>query len=209
MKTRILQATCLATQEHCMNPRKEENAFRKDSSLPYIIHPLHVFRVVSEWGVIDIDTLVACVCHDLLEDTLCGEWKLAEAIGQTAFGYVKELTHIPPPGLTPQQAAAMKADKINTFSTASIPALIVKVADRLVNVLDFYKSNSDYAVKYMHKGQPIFNAFANRKNEIDDFCNTDFFDKAASPILYLSLRIQKSIDSVWAYIHGHGPHPAI
>jgi hypothetical protein len=56
---------------------------------------------------------------------------------------------------------------MESFKTKSIGALLMKMADRLCNVDDFFENEStqNYAGKYLRKADPVFDAFINRKDE--------------------------------------------
>lgn len=54
-----------------------------------------------------------------------------------------------------------------SFATKSIDAVIIKIADRLCNVMDFQLTNPDYALKYMNKAKVLFETFEDRRVEIE------------------------------------------
>lgn len=143
-----------------------EGQWRKERhggvALPYFFHEIAVAKRVWGWGVHDIPTLNAAVTHDVLEDTKYTAEELEAVIGKEALAIVKELTFIPPKGISPDAKKALKAKYIETFAKASVEALVIKVADRIENVSDWLLTDVEYAKKYYGKGKPIFDAFVSR-----------------------------------------------
>ena len=58
--TELISAIDFATEKHTGQKRK--------SGEPYIMHPLAVTAILIDWGM-DIDTVLAGVLHDTVEDT--------------------------------------------------------------------------------------------------------------------------------------------
>lgn len=139
--------------------KAHKGQIRKDSELPYIVHPIAVLKKLAEWGIQCRICWKAALCHDVLEDCPDIDFeRLWFAIGIDAANIVQELTFVGP-----------KEDKpayMDSFATKSVQALVVKVADRLCNTEDFEQSNPVYAVKYMQKAEGLFRAMEMRKDEI-------------------------------------------
>jgi (p)ppGpp synthase/HD superfamily hydrolase len=129
--------------------------------LPYIVHPVEVMKTVWAWGAGDEVTLTAAVLHDTLEQTSVTDRKLRELFDADVLKIVKELTFSPTTGLS-------KEDYLGQFATASIPALVIKLADRYCNVLDFMLTKPEYASRYFHKAAPLIDAARSRLAEINE-----------------------------------------
>ena len=150
--------------------------FRKKLPVPYLQHPLQVLRTLADWEVEDIDVWRAAICHDVLED--CPEVSfddLVVAIGSMAAGYVEELTFIPkedpvfPAHVQKKEYMRTWLLRVNGHAgpyQKSVQSLIIKVADRIVNVNDYLVSNPEYAQKYFAKGEALFEAMMSRQEEI-------------------------------------------
>lgn len=143
--------------------------FRKHSGLPYIVHPMAVMSQISEWGIEDIDIWRAALCHDILED--CPDvtvQQMKDIIGENATKIVSELTFIydNDSDLTKQ---VQKEHYMNSFRNKSIPALTIKVADRICNTYDFLCTNPDYALEYWDKAVVLFNTMIDLKVQIGEF----------------------------------------
>lgn len=155
--TKVHEAIRLATTYHFGQDRKNAVA---EIQIPYITHPLEVAKTIWEWGVGDEDLLVTAVLHDTLEDTDLPVEIIESKFGNAVASLVKELTFV--------GDAAQKAEHLKLFATKPIEALIIKLADRILNVLDWNKEDPKYAIKYFYKADSLFAAFSNRKKEILD-----------------------------------------
>jgi len=130
--------------------------------VPYIIHPLQVLQRIQRWGI-DTPTPENCdfwkgiLYHDAIEDTTATYDYLIGLIGKCSADIVMELTN------TMDEDGG---DYMASFVTKSIEAVVGKVADRLSNVDDFYLDSPDYALKYLHKADPVFDVYRDRKDEV-------------------------------------------
>lgn len=138
---------------------------RKHSELPYIVHPMAVLSLLGDWEVKDEVCRNAAVLHDTWEE--CPDvitfQKLEEVAGTETALVVKELTFIP----SGPEPHVQKKKYMETFKTNSVRALVVKMADRICNTLDFISGSPDYAPKYWKKAEPLFEAFLSRREEIE------------------------------------------
>jgi hypothetical protein len=83
-------------------------------------------RTVWGWGAADPIIMTAAVLHDVLEESNMTARQLAKEFGEEVSKLVVELTH------DPQDSD--KHEYLKRFSAASVPALVVKLADRYCNV---------------------------------------------------------------------------
>src|SRR3546814_11389482 len=65
----------------------------RKSGEPYITHPVAVARVLAEQNV-DVETLVAAILHDTIEDTPLDRAQLASEFGETVAELVAGVTKI-------------------------------------------------------------------------------------------------------------------
>ena len=157
--------------------------------LPYITHPIEVMKMVWGWGAGTIISMQAAVCHDILEDTSITFEKLKEVIGIDAAKIVEELTFVPPKGLSSEQTNYLKLDYLRGFRDSSLEALIIKLADRCCNSLDFVPFDIDKAGNYYRDAEPLFQAFFARVREIE----VKFGTSTAMDIQTTLLKIDKEI----------------
>jgi len=97
-----------------------------EQRLPYIVHSIEVLRTVWGWGAADLIIMTAAVLHDVLEESDVTARQLAKEFGEEVAQLVVELTHAPQDG--------DKYEYLKRFSTASVPAVVVKLADRYCNI---------------------------------------------------------------------------
>lgn len=158
----LTKAIALATKLHHGQHRK--HAGPAGIKLPYIVHPLQLIKELWEWGIGDEDMLCATACHDILEDVPEYSKKdLAAHLNHKVADIVAELSFLPGPDEDRQTA---KAEYMTTFKDKSVEALVIKLADRFANVGDYLLSRPDYAPKYFHKADVLFDAWRARQKEI-------------------------------------------
>lgn len=138
---------------------------RKGNGLPYIVHPFDVLKRISDWGIKDEIVCRAALAHDVLEERQDITFEhLAVCIGHEAASIVEELTFIPNKNLT-TPVSVQKTQYLDSIGNASIQALVIKMADRIANTMDFYHDQRDYAEKYWHKADGLFNAFFSKEKQ--------------------------------------------
>ena len=104
------------------------------SGEPYIYHPLAVARIMAELRM-DVQSLVAGILHDVIEDTPTAKEQLVREFGQEVADLVdgvSKLTH-----LTFQSRAEAQAESFRKMMLAMVRDLrviMIKLADRLHNM---------------------------------------------------------------------------
>lgn len=109
---------------------KHGNKRRISGNVPYIIHPIRVAMILRAAGFSefkDSNLIIAALFHDLLEDTDVSFEDLKQEYGNQLALIVKELSK-------PEESK--KDDWLNSFGSASGEAKIIKIADRIDNLLD-------------------------------------------------------------------------
>jgi len=156
---KIEKAVLFAADAHFLQKRKH-------SFLPYVVHPIETMKRVADYGIVDEDIIVAAVLHDVIED--CEERYAKEILVQ--FGWrvemiVKECT----------RDKKLKTEKekysyLQSFSQKSIESVIVKIADRFSNTMDFYRfeEKMEYASRYALLAFPIYRTFIERHLSADE-----------------------------------------
>ena len=113
--------------------RKHQDQHRKGQHKePYINHPLRVVEILwAVGGVRDLDTLVAAVLHDTLEDTATSVEELEASFGPRVVALVQEVTDdksLP--------KAVRKRLQVEHAPHISDSAKLIKLADKIHNVHD-------------------------------------------------------------------------
>lgn len=113
---------------------------RKNTGLPYIVHPVAVMEIVSLYSL-DEDVLTATVLHDSIEDCNYTYEMLVRNFNERVAGLVVELTNIRLDKSIPRHIRK-QADKAR-LETISKEAKLVKLADTKHNVLCMIRENAD------------------------------------------------------------------
>jgi GTP diphosphokinase / guanosine-3',5'-bis(diphosphate) 3'-diphosphatase len=113
---RVMRAYKLAKYGH-------KDQLREDGER-YFEHPKAVALIlIQELRIIDADTIIAALMHDLQEDSFILSWEDIEDIfGKDVSRYVRAVTKEP------------NKDYLGNLLEAPTPALFVKLADRLHNL---------------------------------------------------------------------------
>lgn len=121
---KIRKALRLAAVQH-------DGQYRRDSATPFVIHPIEVAMIVSEYTNND-DIISAALLHDVLEDTRgCSYEKLLEDFGSKVADIVQSLTDKPLSDLTWNE----KHQKyLKDLKNSSDEAVLICLADKYSNV---------------------------------------------------------------------------
>jgi len=104
------------------------------SGEPYITHPVEVARVLAEQKV-DVETLVAAILHDTIEDTPLTRAQLAEEFGETVAELVDGVTKLDKLHFSNrQEAAAESFRKMMLAMARDLRVILIKLSDRLHNM---------------------------------------------------------------------------
>jgi (p)ppGpp synthase/HD superfamily hydrolase len=122
----LLRAIDFAARKHRDQRRKDKEAS------PYINHPISVAWLLADvGGITDPEILSAAVLHDTLEDTDTTAEELETIFGSRIRRIVKEVTDD-----KGRPKAERKQFQIDHASQLSHDAALVKVSDKIVNILD-------------------------------------------------------------------------
>ena len=122
----ILKAALFAANKHSNQRRKDREAS------PYINHPLQVANIIFEiGGVDDPEILTSALLHDTLEDTSTTPEEIEKLFGTRVRKIVEEVTD---DKSLPYNER--KRRQILHASELSVGATLIKLADKISNVLD-------------------------------------------------------------------------
>ncbi|MDH5822906.1 bifunctional (p)ppGpp synthetase/guanosine-3',5'-bis(diphosphate) 3'-pyrophosphohydrolase [Luteimonas sp. RD2P54] len=106
----------------------------RKSGEPYITHPVAVARVLAEQKV-DLETLVAAILHDTIEDTPLTREALAGEFGETVAELVDGVTKLDKLHFgSRQEAAAESFRKMMLAMARDLRVILIKLGDRLHNM---------------------------------------------------------------------------
>jgi guanosine-3',5'-bis(diphosphate) 3'-pyrophosphohydrolase len=125
----FLTALSFAANKHRDQRRKDQEGS------PYINHPIELAALlVTEAKIGDPQVLIAALLHDTIEDTETSHEELVEHFGQTIADFVLEVTDD-----KSKPKAERKRLQIEHAATASRPARLVKLADKICNLRDMQR----------------------------------------------------------------------
>ena len=123
---RLYDAFTFADAEHHGQLRK--------SGEPYIIHPLAVADIVADLGL-DVDSVIAALLHDCIEDTPATHEDIAKKFGPTVADLVEGVTK-----LTRMQYVSKEEEQMENLRkmlmamSHDIRVILIKICDRLHNM---------------------------------------------------------------------------
>lgn len=151
---------------------KGKNPYRKGSgNIPYIVHPEAVVKLLKEWGYTAAEnprSIYVGWAHDMLEEASDPEEtasKIIEACAeyaQAVLSGVRELSW---------DEIEDKDEYLKRIGQKAAPELlVVKIADRLCNTLDFIAAGNSWGRKYFRKGEKYLFGRANGLEHSEAIC---------------------------------------
>jgi guanosine-3',5'-bis(diphosphate) 3'-pyrophosphohydrolase len=106
----------------------------RKSGEPYITHPVAVASLLAEQKV-DVETLIAAILHDTIEDTPLTREALASEFGETVAELVDGVTKLDKLHFASRQEAAAESFRKMLLAMArDLRVILIKLADRLHNM---------------------------------------------------------------------------
>ncbi len=106
----------------------------RQSGEPYITHPVAVARILATLGL-DVETLIAAILHDTIEDTALTRADVAEQFGETVAELVDGVTKLEKLRFANRQEAAAESFRKMLLAMArDLRVILIKLADRLHNM---------------------------------------------------------------------------
>ncbi len=155
----LTHAIDIATEAHKGQKRK--------SGESYIIHPLAVASTLVEWGM-DIDTVLAGVLHDTVEDTDISLEKIESLFGKDVALLVDGVTKVSQARSGMQDLAEylpQTKDNLSKLLIAigqDVRVIIIKLADRLHNLQTLQHMPRAKQIKIARESLEVFGPMADR-----------------------------------------------
>lgn len=149
----------IATAAHTGQKRK--------SGEPYIIHPLSVASTLIDWGM-DIDSVIAGVLHDTVEDTETTLDQLESLFGKDVAFLVDGVTKVSQARAGMHDLAEylpQTKDNLSKLLIAvgqDVRVIIIKLADRLHNLQTLQHMPKDKQIKIARESLEVFGPMADR-----------------------------------------------
>lgn len=159
--TELVSAVDFATEKHRGQKRK--------SGEPYITHPLSVAGLLVEWGL-DIDTILAGVLHDTLEDTETSIVEIESLFGRDVAFLVDGVTKVSQARSGMRDLSSyLPATKDNLTKLLiavgqDVRVIIIKLADRLHNMQTLQYMGREKQLKIARETIEVFAPLADRLN---------------------------------------------
>lgn len=140
---------------------------KRKSGEPYIIHPLAVAATLVDWGM-DIDTVLAGVLHDTVEDTTVTLDEIENAFGKDVAFLVDGVTKVSQARAGMQDLAEylpQTKDNLSKLLIAigqDVRVIIIKLADRLHNLQTLQHMPREKQVKIARESLEVFGPMADR-----------------------------------------------
>jgi len=154
--------------EHAIDfATKAHGEQKRKSGEPYIIHPLAVADTLIDWGM-DIDTVLAGVLHDTVEDTEATLDEIENLFGRDVAFLVDGVTKVS------QARAGMRnlesylpqtkdnLSKLLIAVSQDVRVIIIKLADRLHNLETLQYMKPEKQVKIARESLDVFAPMADR-----------------------------------------------
>lgn len=157
---------------------KHKNQFRKGTKIPYIVHLYEVYNFLREENA-DLDTIVAGILHDTIEDTDATYQEINDLFGSNVANIVnsesedKKLPY-----------RERKALHMNHLKNCDENIKLINCADKLSNLRSIYLD-----IKYF--SDSIFNRFNGSKEDIKFYyaLALDALESLKERNIYKSLKI--------------------
>ncbi len=134
----------------------------RKSGEPYITHPVAAATVLAEQGV-DIETLVAAILHDTIEDTPLTRDEIAGDFGQTVAELVEGVTKLDKLEFQDrQEAAAESFRKMMLAMARDLRVILIKLADRLHNMRTLGAQSPEARIRIARETLEIYAPIAQR-----------------------------------------------
>lgn len=154
--------------EHAIDMATESHKGQKrKSGEPYIIHPLAVAATLIDWGM-DIDSVLAGVLHDTVEDTELSLEKIEAHFGKDVAFLVDGVTKVSKARAGMQDLAEylpQTKDNLSKLLIAigqDVRVIIIKLADRLHNLQTLQHMPRDKQIKIARESLEVFAPMADR-----------------------------------------------
>ncbi len=162
----LLQAWRVGAAAHAGQVRK--------SGEPYITHPVAAATVLAEQGV-DVETLIAAILHDTIEDTALTREDIAAQFGDTVAALVEGVTKLDKLEFqSRQEAAAESFRKMMLAMARDLRVILIKLADRLHNMRTLGAQSAEARTRIARETLEIYAPIAQRlgmnliKSELQD-----------------------------------------
>lgn len=136
------------------------NNLKRDNDLPFVVHPIRITSILRAYGFNEFeneDLMIATLLHDLVEDTNLTIKEIEHQFGKKVASIVNEST---------KPMNAKKEQWLETFKNYSKEAKIIKMADRLDNLMNMEKWDKQRKIAYLEQSKIIVTTCRDANQEL-------------------------------------------
>ena len=163
----------LITDAYAFSERMHQGQ-KRHSGEPYFIHPVGVAEIITDMKL-DVPSVVTCLLHDTVEDTLTTLDQIEQHFGNEIAGLVDGVTKISKIHFTTREERQAENFRKIIFAMArDIRVILVKLADRTHNMRTLSYLSEDKQREISSETLEIYAALAHRlgiywmKSELED-----------------------------------------
>ena len=183
----------------------------RKSGEPYIGHPVEVMSIVGEMRL-DLESLMAALLHDTVEDTDATFEEIGEAFGPTTRELVEGLTKLSKLKFkSKEEAQAENIRKLIIAMGRDIRVVLIKLADRLHNIRTLGHMAPAKQRRIAQETLDIYSPLANRlgihwiKNELEDisfrYLNFDAYELLSERVAQTRSERETYVSDVTGVLH--------
>lgn len=128
---------------------------------PYIIHPLEVCLILSEYQA-DLTTLICALLHDVVEDTDVSLSEIEQYFGTQVTFIVDGLTKFEKGEYEKEEYIAINMEKLLSTAMHDIRVAVIKLADRLHNMRTLAIKRIEKKIPYANETLLFFSPLAEK-----------------------------------------------
>ena len=139
LRRRFDQASLASIMEAAKFAAEAHQGQRRQNGKPYIIHPMAVAQIVSDWKL-DKEGVIAALLHDVVEDTNYTveniEQYYGKAVGRVVNGVskIEQIEHVSPSVKSSEEQRVGTFRKLLLSLSQDWRVILIKLADRLHNM---------------------------------------------------------------------------
>ncbi|MCM1005374.1 MAG: HD domain-containing protein [Prevotella sp.] len=164
MAPRINDNDLLRLKEAYRFAKEAHGAQRRKSGEPYITHPIAVALIAANELYLDVDVVIACLLHDVVEDTQYKFEDIRKRFGDDVEALVRVVTK-PDGGKEKRFEMSKQLDNFKHMLGAmrgDIRGILIKLADRLHNMRTLSSMRPDKQMKIAGETDYFYAPLANR-----------------------------------------------
>ncbi|WP_157764754.1 HD domain-containing protein [Solibacillus sp. R5-41] len=157
----LTEAEVIQLQSAMAFSEKAHQGQTRATGEPYIIHPLEVCLMLSEYHA-DITSLISALLHDVVEDTHVSLNEIKEYYGSHVSFIVDGLTKFEKGSFENEEYKAINTEKLLSTALLDIRVAVIKLADRLHNMRTLAIKRIEKTIPYANETLLFFSPLAEK-----------------------------------------------